>query len=324
MNFKKYNIFLILLVIIGLQFAGQTAVQAENPFFKPHSDQAPQEKQTPETTSKQSKSRLSYPFLDKIIVIQAGLNQKISGLVREARDQRSAAPLLPLLAITFLYGILHAAGPGHGKAVAGSYILTQRQGVGRVIALGALIAFFHGMSGILIVFAARFILETGVSQSMDQTSHVVQLVSYGALVVLGAVLFVSGLLKIRKGRDAGEEDSVQTEQGAYSNASLSWKRIFSVAFFMGMVPCPGVVFVMLFCLSMGMLWLGVILSFTQILGMAITIACVVLIGHFGKKSLAATAGRFASADRIFVFVELLGAFMLTSLGTLLFLAALHS
>jgi ABC-type nickel/cobalt efflux system permease component RcnA len=314
-----------------LPFAGQTAAQAQNPFFKPRSDQtvqkgtpASQEKQTPETTSKPSKSWFNYPFIDKIIVIQARLNQKISCLVREARDQRSAAPLLPLLAITFLYGILHAAGPGHGKAVAGSYILTQRQGVERVIALGVLIAFFHGMSGILIVFAARFVLETGVSQSMERTSHVVQLVSYGALAVLGAVLFISGLLKIRKGRDAGEKDSGQTEQGAYPIQSLSWKRIFSVAFFMGMVPCPGVVFVMLFCFSMGMLWLGVVLSITQILGMAITIACVVLIGHFGKKSLAATAGRFASAEIIFVAVELLGALMLTSLGTLLFLAALHS
>ncbi|MEI9985699.1 MAG: hypothetical protein WDN69_22465 [Aliidongia sp.] len=40
------------------------------------------------------------------------------------RDTGSPAALLTVLAIAFLWGVLHAAGPGHGKSLVAAYLVT--------------------------------------------------------------------------------------------------------------------------------------------------------------------------------------------------------
>lgn len=51
-----------------------------------------------------------------------------------------------LISASFLYGIFHAAGPGHGKAVLATYLLTSKEQVGRGVAMAALAALCQGSS----------------------------------------------------------------------------------------------------------------------------------------------------------------------------------
>ena len=94
-----------------------------------------------------------------------------------------------------------------------------------------------------------------------------------------------------------------------------------MALAVGVVPCPGVVLVMLFCLSIKMVGLGMVLSFWIALGMALTITTVVLFGLTGKRILAhLTRRREKTAWLTERIIETCAAFTITVLGLLFFLA----
>src|ERR1019366_3323482 len=56
-----------------------------------------------------------------LLTKQSEFYREMSSTIRAAKSDGSA--VLTLLAISFGYGIFHAAGPGHGKAVISSYLV---------------------------------------------------------------------------------------------------------------------------------------------------------------------------------------------------------
>ena len=72
-------------------------------------------------------------FTGWILTEQARFYRMLSGLIRAAKSDGSAA--YTLMGISFLYGIFHAAGPGHGKAVISSYMVANNETWRRGVAL---------------------------------------------------------------------------------------------------------------------------------------------------------------------------------------------
>ena len=78
-------------------------------------------------------------FAGWILAKQAEFYRMLSGLIRAAKADGSAA--YTLLGISFLYGVFHAAGPGHGKAVISSYLVANNETWRRGIVLSFASAF---------------------------------------------------------------------------------------------------------------------------------------------------------------------------------------
>lgn len=96
-----------------------------------------------------------------------------------------------------------------------------------------------------------------------------------------------------------------------------------MAFAVGIVPCPGVVLVMLFCLSLNEIGLGLLLAFSLILGMAFTISTVGAFGIAGKRcALRILSSRPELTLIIERGIETAAAFMITALGVLFFAAVM--
>ena len=254
------------------------------------------------------------PLLSKIAFWQFQLNQKMSALVRQAKETGNLKPFFLLLAIAFLYGILHAAGPGHGKAVAASYIISQKGKLGSSVLFGNTIALFHGFSGMLLVLVVHFILNTGVTGMLRDVTRTTQLISYSLITALGIMLLARNIYlwyrRVVNGRQCQKEDSQKKQMGGLAAAIV-----------VGIIPCPGIVLVMLFCLSLDMIGLGLLLAFSMTLGMAVTISAVVVVGMAGKNLALGVLERrkrlSAIVERV---IETLAAFMVTTLGALLFAA----
>ena len=73
-----------------------------------------------------------------ILAQQGWFERALSAAVRASRTDGSALPWLATL--SFVYGVLHAAGPGHGKAVLAAYMVANRRALRRGIALSFLAA----------------------------------------------------------------------------------------------------------------------------------------------------------------------------------------
>jgi nickel/cobalt transporter (NicO) family protein len=253
-------------------------------------------------------------FLSMITRWQQRLNQKMADLVREAKATHSVKPLAFLLLVAFAYGMLHAAGPGHGKALAVSYILSRRPKLFRGMFFGSFIALFHGLSGIMFVLIIHMILQKSITGTLEDVIRITQIISFSLIACLGLGILIKSIyrwIKIAKG-----------SHPAYNgNHKRHLYGPLLSALVVGMIPCSGVVMVMLFALSMELVGLGIMLGITISLGMALTITCVVVMVISGKAvSLGMVERHTSLALTMENLIETIAGLMVASLG-LLFLAA---
>ena len=125
-----------------------------------------------------------------ILAQQAVFYRALSGLIRAAKTDGSA--YWGLMGISFIYGIFHAAGPGHGKAVISSYLLANEETWRRGIALSFASALLQALTAVAIVAVAALLIGA-TAKMMGDTVRVIEIVSYGLIVLLGArLLWVKG------------------------------------------------------------------------------------------------------------------------------------
>jgi nickel/cobalt exporter len=116
---------------------------------------------------------------------QALFYRELSGLIRAAKSDGTA--LWGLMGISFAYGIFHAAGPGHGKAVISSYLVANEETWRRGVALSFASALLQAVTAIVLVAVAA-ILIGATAKAMGDTVRVIETVSYALIVLVGARL----------------------------------------------------------------------------------------------------------------------------------------
>src|SRR5215475_820895 len=121
-----------------------------------------------------------------ILAKQAEFYRMLSGLIRAAKADGSAA--YTLLGISFLYGVFHAAGPGHGKAVISSYLVANDETWRRGIFLSFASAMLQAFMAIAIVGIAAALLGA-TAKAMGDTVRVIEIVSYALIMLIGLRLF---------------------------------------------------------------------------------------------------------------------------------------
>jgi len=164
------------------------------------------------------------------------------------------------------------------------------------------------------VFVVHFVLQSTVMGSLESVTRTTQIISYSLIALVGMALLVKNLYSWNQRTETGISDhaggTIEKQRGPLATALV-----------VGMIPCPGVVLVMLFAMSLHLLWLGLLLAFIMISGMAVTISAVVVVGVTGKNMFLGALERRGKmvdvADRI---LNVAAALIVTVLG-LTFLAA---
>jgi nickel/cobalt exporter len=129
-------------------------------------------------------------FLGWIFAKQAEFYRQFSGLIRSAKSDGSAA--WGLFGLSFLYGIFHAAGPGHGKAVISSYIVANEQTWTRGVVLSFASALLQAAVAVALVGVAAALLNA-TAANMMRAVNVIEILSYSLIVLIGVrLLFVKG------------------------------------------------------------------------------------------------------------------------------------
>ncbi|PXA99247.1 hypothetical protein DMC47_04440 [Nostoc sp. 3335mG] len=234
--------------------------------------------------------------------------------------------------LSFLYGIFHAAGPGHGKVVISSYVLANEQQLRRGIALSALSALLQSLVAIAFVLLLAGALKL-TSAAMGDAEYWIGVLSYALVALLGLWLVIRkvfGLGHHHHDHAAGEpqrdiwhdrEDHHGYQRGhehhdhghdhhehrdhdgqvhaehmhhAVAPADLKggWREQLGVVLAVGLRPCSGALVIMVFALSQGLLVAGMAAVLLMGLGTAVTVALLASVA-VGAKGL---ANRFAGAD----------------------------
>ena len=136
-----------------------------------------------------------------IFAKQAEFYRQFSGLIRASKADGSAA--WSLMGLSFLYGIFHAAGPGHGKAVISSYLVANEETWVRGVVLSFLSALMQAFVAIAIVGVAAVLLHASAG-TMNSAVNWIETLSYLLIIVIGLrLLWVKGRAFWAAFRDLG-------------------------------------------------------------------------------------------------------------------------
>ena len=136
------------------------------------------------------------PYLSWINYYQQSFYRALTGALKATREDPSA--LAGLIGLSFAYGVFHAAGPGHGKAVISSYMIANEVELRRGVAISFISALLQGLVAILVVGAAFFALR-GSGITMTKATWAMEVASFAMVALFGAWLLVKKLrsLKVR-------------------------------------------------------------------------------------------------------------------------------
>jgi ABC-type nickel/cobalt efflux system permease component RcnA len=274
-----------------------------------------------------------------ILAEQARYFRALSAAVRASKADGSAA--YGLFWLSFLYGVFHAAGPGHGKAVISAYLLADGSTIPRGIVLSALSALTQAITAIVLVGIAAVALGA-TARAMGETVRVLELGAYAIIVAFGLSL------AWRKGRALKQALAAQRAVPAHAGhahyngrhghdhlheaycghshgpepselAGKDWlRRGLGAVLAVGLRPCSGAILVLVFTLSQGIFWAGVASTLAMAAGTAITVAVIAILS-VGARGIAArlASGANGAGSIIIHGLEFLAALAIIAVGLLL-------
>lgn len=276
-----------------------------------------------------------------IFAQQAEFYRRLSGSIRAVKTDTTAAA--GLFGISFLYGVFHAAGPGHGKAVISSYLFANNETWRRGVVLSFASAMLQALVAIVLVGVASIVLGL-TARKMGDAVWYIEIIAYSLIIVIGLQLFW------RKGRAFlaalhGEADRHGHEHHHHDHDDHShhdhrdhddhhghshgpepeelagpggWRRGLAAIVAVGLRPCSGAILVLIFALAQGIFWAGVGATLLIGLGTAITVAVIATIAvgarGFAGRIAHAGSGRGALLLR---GLEVLAALAVIAFGALL-------
>lgn len=247
-----------------------------------------------------------------------------------------------LAGASFAYGVFHAAGPGHGKAVLASYMVANEVQLKRGLLLAGLAALLQGLVAIALVTVAALVFNATAGQ-MTSAAQAVEVASYVAIAALGARLVWTkglGLAAALRSPAAGAsgrfvceaiDDPTHVHGPACGHAhapdpatlagpGFQWRDALATVVAAGLRPCSGAILVLVFTLSQNMLAAGAGAVMAMSAGTAITTGAIAAVAVYAKDLALRLSGSGArGAALVARGAEFLAALLVLGLGLALLL-----
>lgn len=283
-------------------------------------------------------------LMARIQAVQQVLNKRLADAVRRLKSDGAAGGWL-LAGLSFLYGIAHAVGPGHGKAVISSYVLADGRTVRRGVALSFAAAALQALTAVILVGILAVLLNAA-GVRMRETVGWLETASYALVALIGTWMLL-GRLRLLMRPAAAVPVAVHThgpatdyaggdgdhgaccghahvpDPAALQGSAWSLRQAAAVVLAVGLRPCTGAIVVLVFALAHGLFLAGVGATFAMALGTAITVSVLAALA-VGSKQLALrlAGGSERWSSGIYHGAGLVGSALLLVLGLTLFMASL--
>jgi nickel/cobalt exporter len=242
--------------------------------------------------------------LSTVNQVQSDLWRGLAKAVRAVKDEGSVGALAWLLGLAFFYGVVHAAGPGHGKAVIAAYLVGTESAIRRGVVLSFLSAAAQGVTAISAVGLLAALLGFVSKEVADMTRPLEFL---GATMIAGIGLYILAITtrSILAGRDLYGHGHAHHDHAhghghhhddghAHTHIAPAevrdWRSGVAVVAAVGLRPCMGAILVLLFALSYGVFFVGVLATVAMSLGTGITVAVLALLSSGARHAALRLAG----------------------------------
>ena len=282
----------------------------------------------------------------EIQTVQRDLHRQLAAAM-QAVQAEGAAAAWALVVLSFLYGVFHAAGPGHGKVVISTYLLTQESHLRRGVALSLIASLAQGLTAVLIVEATVGLLGLTFRRA-EATATGFEAVSYGLVALVGALLVVTRARRLHvrlkqvpvvsdpkrlhnHDHQHGHDEACSHCGHAHGptrsdvEAPVSVRTLVGLILSVGIRPCSGAVIVLVAAHAMGLRWAGVGAVLAMSLGTGLTVSLLATLSVYARKAsirLAAIlpdrAARIATAIDV---VGVVGGLVILGVGALLLQSA---
>lgn len=228
----------------------------------------------------------------KSVIWQREVNQQMSSLLKSVAANPAQAGGT-LLLFSFVYGVLHALGPGHGKVVITTWLATHPSKLKSSIGLTLAASLLQGLVAIALVVVVLSILQLPARQ-LHLSSFWLEKGSYALVGGLGLLLSWRALKKLRAllrkpkftaftphhvhhdGCGCGHQHMPDPERLARDD---DWRARLVIILSMGMRPCSGAIMVLLFSKVIGVFAWGMASALAMAAGTSLTITSLALLVH---------------------------------------------
>lgn len=203
-------------------------------------------------------------------------------------EQGDNFALFTLLFVSFVYGILHALGPGHGKSLAFSYFMTNKSSYIKAFWISQASAFIHILGALIMVVISIFILQSLLNNFVNDTVEI--LTKMSAVMIMGLAVFI--LYNKLNHNSCACSSCCSTPKPAWSaekpkeTSSLKPNFMKQDLYFVltaGLIPCPGTVVLFIYAFVLKTYFAVILASISISLGMGLVIFASSFLGVSLKK-----------------------------------------
>ena len=266
-----------------------------------------------------------------LIEFQRQVNAGVAIHMRALETGNSFAAFFLGLGVAFLYGMVHALGPGHGKFVIMSYFMGREVYVLRGLVMAVQMAVVHVIAAVVIVWVADILLKTSLGIGLADVPGI----RAGSFLIIAGIGVYMLYQAVRGSRghththththDHNHHHHHHGHSHDHTHGASHATEGGLVALAVGMVPCPGAVLVMLYAIANDMIYPGFLLVAAMSAGIGLTIAILgvatILLRQFATRFIENSGGGVAVV-RFRTLSNTIGALLVTVIGTVSFFAFL--
>ena len=287
---------------------------------------------------------------------------KLSATLRAMKGNSPLAATWTLMLLSFGYGVFHAAGPGHGKAVISAWLLATENELKRGILISFMSAIIQALTAIVIV-SVLFLVVASVGSTARNVAGVLESASYALIALLGGYLVWTALRLLKPAKvlvpapalagittrqsvalhDFGSFEPKRNEAVAADHVhgpdcgcghahvpaakdlrgDFSLAKAVSLSFAVGIRPCTGAILVLIFANGLGLYWAGVFSAFAMAVGTFLTVSIIAALAVYSKKlAMLMMRGNSRLLEWFGIGLRFAGGSAIAFLGTILFLGSL--
>ncbi len=265
-------------------------------------------------TNKTLKEEKQTTILDEFIL-------KVKKYLLEVQKGNTLA-LFTLLFASFIYGIIHALGPGHGKTLAFSYFTSNKSSYKKAFIISLASSFIHILGALILVFISVFILENLLNNFVNDSIQVLTQISAVLIMILAFYILLQKLnnksCTCSTCKSKKVSWSINSSNTLKANDKINFKKVNkkSDLYFIltaGLVPCPGTVILFIYAFVLKTYFAVLLASLAISLGMGLVI--------FASSFLGVSLHKLSSkSHKLTNLLEIISPIIMFILGVLLLLS----